>query len=112
MKRIDIPYKFKLRKYQEDVWEKYFHDGIRHFCLVWHRRAGKSKLAVNIIAAASQMRVGAYYYFFPYLTQAKAAIWDGRGSDGVKFVDHFPPELIHKVNNADMKIYFKNGSLR
>ena len=79
--------------------------------LIWHRRAGKTKFSINLISAASQQRVGAYYYLFPRLTQARRVIWEGRGEDGVRFLDHFPPQIIKSVDNTDMKIEFKNGSI-
>ena len=111
MADIDLPYGMTLREYQERAWDKFFIEGVKHQLLIWHRRAGKSKFAVNVIAAASQIRVGSYYYLFPQLGQARRTIWEGIGDDGKKFIDHFPKEIIHKVNNSDMKIEFKNGSI-
>lgn len=88
-----------------------FVDKKRHFVCVWHRRAGKTRLVVNMAVASSQLRVGAYYYLLPLLNQARRVIWRGMGSDGIPFIDHFPKELLAKPpNNADMFIEFKNGS--
>lgn len=111
MKKIILPYGVTLRDYQKNAWDKFFVDKIRHHLLIWHRRAGKSKFAINIISAASQLRVGAYYYLFPKLTQARRVIWEGRGHDGYRFIDHFPADMIKKINNTEMKIEFKNGSI-
>lgn len=57
-------------------------------------------------------KVGNYYYTFPTYSQGKKALWEGRGKDGVKYLDHFPKELIDgKPNDTEMKIKYKNGSL-
>lgn len=111
MKKIVLPYNVELREYQKKAWNAFFKDKFRHHLLIWHRRAGKSKLSVNIIAAASQQRVGAYYYLFPQLKQARTAIWEGRGKDGIPFRDHFPKAIVKHVDNSEMKIVFKNGSI-
>lgn len=56
--------------------------------------------------------VGNYYYTFPTYAQAKKALWDGRGKDGVKYLDYFPKELLaSKPNDTEMKVRYKNGSL-
>ena len=106
-----MPYGVALRDYQKIAWNNFFKVGKKHHLLIWHRRAGKSKFAVNVIASSSQIRVGAYYYLFPKLTQARRVIWEGRGEDGFRFIDHFPPEIIKKINNTEMKIEFNNGSI-
>lgn len=111
MTELKLPYGVELREYQTRAWDKFFRAKIKHMMLIWHRRAGKSKFAVNVIAAASQLRVGAYYYLFPQLGQARRTIWEGIGDDGRKFIDHFPKEIIRKVNNSEMKIEFINGSI-
>tara|TARA_R110000796_G_scaffold132028_1_gene247512 strand:- start:4131 stop:5507 length:1377 start_codon:yes stop_codon:yes gene_type:complete len=107
---ITLPHKFVWRDYQLKPWDAFFKNGKRHMLLVWHRRAGKTKLAVNIIISAAYERVGDYYYLFPSRGQAKRVLWEGRGDDGKRFVDHFPQELISKVNNSELSITFKNGS--
>lgn len=59
-----------------------------------------------------QAHVGSYYYFFPTYAQGKKALWEGRGKDGVRYLDHFPEPLRHgKPNDTEMKIKYKNGSL-
>ena len=111
MTDIYLPHGVQLRDYQQHAWDNFFEGDLKHHLLIWHRRAGKSKFAMNVIAAASQQRVGAYYYLFPRLTQARRVIWEGRGEDGFRFLDHFPPGIISKVNNTDMKVEFCNGSI-
>ena len=56
--------------------------------------------------------VGNYYYTFPTYSQGKKALWEGRGKDGVSYLDHFPKALLDgKPNDTEMKIKYKNGSL-
>ena len=108
---IKLPFQYTPRDYQRPVWKAFFEDGIRHLILLWHRRAGKDKTGLNLTIAAALQTVGEIYYLFPQLKQARRVIWEGRGKDNVRFIDHFPPELIHNINNADMKVELVNGSL-
>ena len=107
---IVMPYKFQPRDYQIRVWNAFFVEKKKRFCLVWHRRSGKDKIALNILATAAQQRVGNYYYFFPTFNLARRVVWEGIDANGFKFVDHFPKELIKKVNQSELSIHFKNGS--
>ena len=111
MSIITIPYKFEPRDYQMRMLNNYWKEGYRHFLYVWHRRAGKTKMCINHIMAAAHERVGAYYIISPQVNQARRNIWEARGDDGIAFIDHFPKSLIHRVDNQQMKIYFKNGSI-
>jgi len=57
-------------------------------------------------------KVGNYYYTFPTYSQGKKALWEGRGSNGVRYLDHFPKELLDgKPNDTEMKIKYRNGSI-
>lgn len=107
----DLPYKYKPRHYQKPIWDAMFIKECRHAVLVWHRRAGKDLTCINIAIAAMMKRVGLYFYVFPELVQARRNVWIGARNDGVPFRDHFPQELITHVNNKDMSITFKNGSI-
>lgn len=78
---------------------------------VWHRRAGKDKTLVNLVAKKAYERVGCYYYYFPTMRQGRKIVWDGMDKTGYKFINHFPAELIEKRNDQEMKLVFKNGSL-
>lgn len=56
--------------------------------------------------------VGNYYYTFPTYSQGKKALWEGRGKDGVKYLDYFPKALLDgKPNDTEMKIKYRNGSI-
>lgn len=67
---------------------------------------------INLVAREMWENVGNYYYTFPTYSQGKKALWEGRGKDGVRYLDYFPKELLDgKPNDSDMKIRYKNGSL-
>lgn len=108
---IDLPYQFELRPYQSNAWRAFFDEQKKRLVTIWHRRAGKDAMALNIVIAASQQRVGAYYYMQPELNQARRNIWKAISKDGKRFLDHFPPELIRSINNTEMSIEFNNGSI-
>lgn len=71
-----------------------------------HRRAGKSKTALNQQISRALYRKGVYYYFLPTYKQAKSVIWD----DLIK--EHAPLELIEKRNDSELAVYYKNGSIQ
>lgn len=109
--QITLPYKFSPRSYQIPIL-KAFDEGYKRIIQIWHRRAGKDKLDLNIIARAMQEKVGTYYYFMPTYSQGKKVIWEGIGKDGFRFIKHFPDLLVDgKPNESEMKIKYKNGSL-
>lgn len=109
--QINLPYKFEPRWYQLPILEA-FDKGIRRILQLWHRRSGKDKLDLNIVIREMAEIVGMYYYFYPTYAQGKKALWDGIGKDGLRYIEHFPKELVEgKPNDTEMKVRFKNGSL-
>ena len=107
---IIIPYKFKQRDYQLPILRA-FDSGYKRIVAVWHRRSGKDKTAIQIVNKAMPLRVGSYYYFLPTYNQAKKIIWDGMDRDGFRFMDHFPPQLVAKKSDSELKVTMKNGSI-
>lgn len=79
--------------------------------LVNHRRSGKDKTCLNIVIREMQGNIGNYYYLYPTYEQGRKALWENRGSDGIKYLDHFPKALTKNVNNNEMKVEFNNGSI-
>lgn len=73
---------------------------------VFHRRSGKSLTALNSQIVRTQLKKGIYYYFLPTYRQAKAVIWDSL----VK--NHIPKEIVEKMNDSELAIYYKNGSIQ
>ena len=107
---IKLPYKYEPRDYQRPLWEA-FDKGYRRLVQIWHRRSGKDKTDLNIIIREMWSVVGNYYYTFPTYEQGRKAIWEGRGKDGVRYLDHFPKKLVEGTHDSRMQIRFKNGSL-
>lgn len=102
--KITIPHNFhKPTEYQR----QYLASEKPFSILVWHRRARKTRTALNkqIIKIISQPR-GVYYYVLPTYRQAKAVIWDSL----VK--DHVPDQIVDKKNDSELAIYYKNGSIQ
>ena len=108
---ISLPFMFEPRDYQLPLL-KGIDGGYKRLLIVWHRRSGKDKTCVNIIAKKMQERVGTYYYLFPTYNQGRKVLWDGMDKMGFKFLDHFPKALVKgKPNDTEMKLRYKNGSL-
>jgi len=79
---------------------------------VWHRRAGKDLLALNRILYAGLFEaVGTYWHIFPSYAQGAKSIWQETNSEGRKYIDYIPRELIAKKNEKELKITLKNGSI-
>ena len=105
---ISLPYNFKPRAYQIPALRA-FDEGKDRLVLVDHRRTGKDKLCVNVMAKAMFQRVGAYFYFFPTYQQGRKILWDGRDRDGFPFLGHIPKELRWgDPNNTEMKLWVKH----
>lgn len=108
---LTIPHNYSPRPYQLPILQA-IDNGVCRIVWVAHRRSGKDKTCVNIVAKKMLERVGAYYYIFPTYNQGRKILWDGIDKEGVRFLDHFPAPLIDgKPNDTEMKLKFKNGSL-
>ena len=99
---IQVPYNYSPRSYQLE----YLTASQRFKILVFHRRAGKSKTLLNEQIRKALMRKGIYYYFLPTYRSAKAVIWDSL------IKEHLPPYSYVKVNESELAIYYKNGSIQ
>ena len=115
--KLDIPFNFTPRKYQEALLsymdtpqDKKKPFGKRAVC-VWHRRAGKDKTLINLMCKKMMERVGSYYYFFPTYKQGKKILWNGIDRDGFKFTKHIPEELRKRTDNTEMLVELVNGSI-
>ncbi len=101
---MQIPHNFSPRSYQLPILSA-IDSGVNRLVWVAHRRSGKDKTCVNLVAKKMLERVGTYYYIFPTYNQGRKILWDGIDKDGNKFMAHFPAELIEgKPNDADMKL--------
>ncbi len=115
--KVTLPHKFNFRSYQRDMWAdmvEWTKEGVLTLkklrgCLVWHRRSGKDKNALNFtVTMAYYHRVGTYAYFFPTYSQGKKIIWDGMDAKGFRFLDHFPEELIYDKNETEMQVILRH----
>ena len=109
-KKVTLPYKYTPRPYQLNFL-KAWDSGIKRLFWVCHRRAGKDKTVIANLPKRMMERVGMYYYMLPTYSQAKKIVWLGSDRDGMKFLDHFPPEIIKNVNQSEMIIELVNGSM-
>ena len=109
-RRVRIPHHFMPRPYQKKLYNC-IHNGFNRGVAVWHRRAGKDKVLLNIMIKEMLKRVGTYYYFFPFHNQGRKAIWDGIDNDGFPFMQHFPNEIVQNSEKQEMKKTLINGSI-
>jgi len=108
--RIVLPYNYKPRKYQLSVLQA-IDKGKKRAVIVWHRRSGKDKTSINLVAKKMFERKGLYYYFFPTYAQGKKILWDGMDMEGFKFIDHIPEKIRKRTDNTNMLIEAINGSI-
>ena len=109
---IIIPHNYKPRPYQMGLWYAMISDKKKRSSYVWHRRAGKDLLALNrILYSAMFEAVGTYWHIFPSYAQGAKSVWQETNSEGRKYIDYIPQELIAKKNEKELKITLKNGSI-
>lgn len=102
MPTITIPHQYSPRDYQLELLQA----PQRFKIAVFHRRAGKSKTALNQQIQRSQLKKGVYYYFLPTYKQCKQVIWDAL------IKQHVPLEIVDKINDSELAVYYKNGSIQ
>lgn len=119
---IQIPYNYLPRDYQVPFWVAMTQERKKRAVMIWHRRSGKDKTALNF--AVSQMfpenggRIGTYYHLFPTYAQGKKVMWDGDDKTGYKSMNHFPGFSAHKhpagivarKNETELRVELTNGS--
>jgi hypothetical protein len=108
---VNLPYNFEPRAYQSDLLRAVFIDKLKHIYWIVHRRAGKTRTAINVLTIAALQAPGLYLYLMPQSNQVRKVVWKGRGSDGVRFLDQVPHQLIKKSNNVEMTVELLNGSI-
>lgn len=99
---VTIPHAYTPRSYQLELLQA----PQRFKIAVFHRRAGKSKTVLNQQIIRALKTKGVYYYFLPTYRQAKAVMWDSL----VK--EHIPQEIVEKINDSELAVYYKNGSIQ
>lgn len=108
---VTLPHDYEPRTYQLPVW-RYLEgpEPNKRAVCVWHRRAGKDLMALNLIACKAFQRVSTIWHVFPEFKQARAAIWNGITSEGKPYLSAFPKELVKSMNEQEMRVDFINGS--
>lgn len=110
--QVSLPNQWTARPYQKSMFNAILVDKKKRACLVWHRRAGKDSCAMNLLAVLSQMRVGLYWHCLPSFQQGRRVVWNGIMKDGRKMLAQaFPSEIVESINETDMSIKLKNGSI-
>jgi phage terminase large subunit len=102
---------FVPRFYQTPVLDAIENRGYRNMIAILPRRAGKDVAAFNLAIRECLRKRCLIYYVYPSYKQAKKAIWDGITSESLRFLDFIPTDLVYKINQQEMKITFKNGSI-
>jgi phage terminase large subunit len=97
-------------QYQEPFLGALVSGAYRHLVIVWNRRAGKDKAAINGCYQRMEQRVGNYVHVFPTGPQGRKDVWRNIDSDGFRTIDHFPAERVRKRLDGEMLIELKNGS--
>jgi len=103
--------RFELRWYQEALFDAVENKGYRKVLAIMPRRCGKDITAWNLCIRQCLKKICLVYYALPTYSQARKAIFDAISSDGMKFLDFIPRQLVESINVAEMKIRFKNGSI-
>ena len=111
--RLTIPNDWRPRPHQQALYREFGHGRpFRRGCAVWHRRAGKDSVALNLTARDMFRRVGTYWHLFPEQTQARRAIWNGIDGRGRRILDQvFPAPARRRTRANEMLIETVNGSI-
>lgn len=91
---VNIPYNFTPYPYQREILA----DPARFKIVVLHRRAGKSKTALNELIRRAAAKPGVYAHVFPYYNQVKKAVW----LDPEMLSHHLPDGLVIKKNESEL----------
>ena len=111
-KGVSLPNEWSAREYQKGLFNAILVDKKKRACVVFHRRAGKDSMSINLLAVLSQLKVGTYWHALPSFQQGRRVIWDGIDKQGRKIVDQaFPPEIVESKNETQMQVKLKNGSI-
>ena len=107
----EIVISFDARPYQRPVID-FFRKGGKKACEIWHRKAGKDRVATFIESELAFKRVGLYWHALPKYEDARKVIWDAITPDGKRLIDvNFPKEIVKKRLDHEMKLELVNGSI-
>lgn len=117
--QVTLPHRFTPRDYQAEAM-RYFDGGGRRAITVWHRRAGKDLTAQHQTCKMAHVTKGAYWHFFPTLTQGRRALWEGFTRSGDRIMEQVfpgfldperPGSIVARKNDQQMFLELKCGSV-
>jgi hypothetical protein len=101
---------FKPRDYQRKLVNYFRGAGKKAMC-IWHRKAGKDRVATFIESELACERPGLYWHALPKYEDARKVIWDAIMPDGQRLIDWaFPPSICKRLEH-EMKVTLPNGSI-
>ncbi len=103
--------KFQIRDYQKPIFDAIENKGYRRVLWVAPRRCGKDITSWNLAIRQCLKKICLVYYCLPEYGHARKVIFDAIAIDGTKFMDFIPPQIVENINQVEMKIRFKNGSI-
>ena len=108
---MQVEIRLQARPYQKEVID-YFRSGGKRAICIWHRKAGKDRVATFIESELAMKRPGLYWHALPKYEEARKVIWDAITPEGKRLIDVSFPDAICKSKNAhEMKITLLNGSI-
>lgn len=113
MQNVTLPNDWSVRPHQANFGKAMFKDNKKRAVCVWHRRAGKDSASLNFTAVQAHRKIAVYWHMLPTAIQGRHVVWDAIDPHtGVRTIDQvWPEELRAKVNNTEMRIELKNGSI-
>jgi hypothetical protein len=103
--------RFRLRWYQEPIYDIIDQGTAKRVLYIAARRAGKDILFWNLAIRQCIKKTCLVFYVLPTYSQGRKAIFDAIAIDGTKFLDYIPKELVASINQSEMKIRFNNDSI-
>ena len=90
----DVNFPISLREYQRPVFDALEYEGYKRILYIAPRRAGKDYTAWQLALLQAVRTCCQIFYVLPSYAQGKKVIFDGITSDGKRFIDLIPKELI------------------
>jgi phage terminase large subunit len=105
---------FQPRDYQRELWDAINNRelyGFNKFLAIWPRRSGKDILGFNAAIRQCLIKTCTVFYCLPTYSLGKKCIFDAIAIDGQKFISFAHEAVVESINQSEMKIVFRNGSI-
>lgn len=122
--KLTIPNDWSARPYQIPTFNNFgYGKKFQRAACVWHRRAGKDSMGLNLTAREMFKRVGTYWHLFPEQAQARKAIWNGVDKKGRRILNQVfpgflksmqtrrPAGVVKRVSSQEMLVELLNGAI-